>query len=292
MVRSRHAGDTHRHLDSLSFRSISGREACARRPGRRDGVLPVQPLRRDGLRGRHGDASGEPLRRGGAARCVFKAARAGCSGLGARGIPRAASFAAVGELHSFIKRLFAVISSSATQVPITMLLVHGQENDFGSLKASDDHASDSLQPATATRPREVEADKILVAKQPREEGRRPVAATGCLLAAATACALLAVTMCSDAVLQDFPADQCLPMILRAGRAAARELRIPGGEPIRGALRAVADALRGGCWASSVYSLPLLIQDLTPNIGQWWYFSAEVISLSLYTSGRLKISFLC
>jgi hypothetical protein len=34
---------------------------------------------------------------------------------------------------------------------------------------------------------------------------------------------------------------------------------------------------GGCWATSVFRLHVLMEDLTPNIGQMWYFFTELFS---------------
>lgn len=36
--------------------------------------------------------------------------------------------------------------------------------------------------------------------------------------------------------------------------------------------------RQTCWAVHVYSLPLLVQDQTPNIGQLWYFFTELFPI--------------
>lgn len=102
-----------------------------------------------------------------------------------------------------------------------------------------------------------------------EAGHIHVVTTCFRLALATTFMLLLLVAGSDTMLSDFPDERCLPRLaaqlakwqaLAAGRAEASSL----GE----------DA-PGGCWATHVYGLQLLVRDLTPNIGQWWYFFAEV-----------------
>jgi hypothetical protein len=93
-----------------------------------------------------------------------------------------------------------------------------------------------------------------------------IACTFLGLAAATAVSLLGMLACSDAVLRAFPDEQCLPVL-------ARHLTSALGAGASGAEAGLDGA--GGCWASRAYRLPLAFADLTPNMGQWWYFFAQM-----------------
>jgi hypothetical protein len=113
----------------------------------------------------------------------------------------------------------------------------------------------------------------------------------------TAWAVLSLVALSDgwlAAAAALPGEQCLPLL--AGRVASA-LGIPlafptaggggggPGGPLAGGAASLtgpspAGAGRSGaapstCWATHVYGLPLLFGDLTPNLGQWWYFFAQV-----------------
>ena len=98
------------------------------------------------------------------------------------------------------------------------------------------------------------------------------ALTAILLTTATAIALLGIMAASDAVLlSSSPEDSCLVQFQRSVSGAAGDDVGSSGGPGRS---------RGGdvlpsCWATQVYGLPLRFDDLTPNIGQWWYFFTEV-----------------
>lgn len=83
--------------------------------------------------------------------------------------------------------------------------------------------------------------------------------------------LLALVVLSDRVLLHHPDAQCLPPLWQ-GLAAAAGAAGAGGQAGGGAMRGLAR-----CWAGRVYGFSLLLQDLTPNIGLWWYFFTELFA---------------
>ncbi|GAX79859.1 hypothetical protein CEUSTIGMA_g7299.t1 [Chlamydomonas eustigma] len=91
-----------------------------------------------------------------------------------------------------------------------------------------------------------------------------------LLCLATIISFLALLALSDLILQDFPSEQCLPMLMR--QIPALNLNLSG---LMHTCSTLPSAVQSSCWAFSVYRLPLLFEDLTPNLGQWWYFFAQM-----------------
>lgn len=78
--------------------------------------------------------------------------------------------------------------------------------------------------------------------------------------------MLVLLVLSDQVLHQHPHSQCLTPLLSAA-ADARP----------GSSSAALLSRLSNCWAGRVYSLTLLLRDLTPNIGLWWYFFTEVFT---------------
>jgi len=85
------------------------------------------------------------------------------------------------------------------------------------------------------------------------------------LASLVACSTVLLAL-SDHVLQQHPGSQCLHPALAALQEASPS----------GTVAVLLDKL-GSCWAGRVYGLTLFLQDLTPNIGLWWYFFTEVFT---------------
>jgi hypothetical protein len=89
----------------------------------------------------------------------------------------------------------------------------------------------------------------------------------CLWCAASflvcASALLAL---SDHMLQQHPSSQCIGPLLAAVKGSL------GSNTAAAVLEQVAQ-----CWAGRVYGWVLLLRDLTPNMGMWWYFFTEVFT---------------
>eukprot|EP00798_Chlamydomonas_sp_ICE-L_P017829 gene17829-24211_t len=74
---------------------------------------------------------------------------------------------------------------------------------------------------------------------------------------------------SDLTMLSFPSNLCLPRI-----------SLPLASALGGTENVISDiSASGSCWIRQVYSLHLL-EDLTPNLGQFWYFFSEVYSLQL------------
>lgn len=103
--------------------------------------------------------------------------------------------------------------------------------------------------------------------------------TPCLLCIASllACGLTLVAL-SDSVLQQHPSAQCLgPAVHGLLQSALHQ----GHDRTAVGPRSVTDAQQqqqlGSCWAARVYGLTLFLEDLTPNIGLWWYFFTEVFT---------------
>ena len=178
------------------------------------------------------------------------------------------------ELHLLTAGLTVMLF--LTQVPIAMLLIHGPESGRLRKGAASGHQGMGRRRLSATAAGESKALS-------EGGGGRILAspATLCmLLAATTAVALLGLVAASDAVIGSaFPEERCLP--LAAGWLGAA-LRNGGATVAAGSnVKAPAESatLEGApplsCWATHVYGLPLLFEDLTPNIGQWWYFFAQI-----------------
>lgn len=85
------------------------------------------------------------------------------------------------------------------------------------------------------------------------------------LASLVACSTVLLVL-SDQVLQQHPDSQCLHPVLEALQEAFPSSTV-----------AVLFDKLGSCWAGRVYGLTLFLQDLTPNIGLWWYFFTEVFT---------------
>jgi hypothetical protein len=74
----------------------------------------------------------------------------------------------------------------------------------------------------------------------------------------------ALLVLSDHMLQQHPSSQCIGPLLAAVQGS------------QGSSIAAAEQL-AHCWAGRVYGWVLLLRDLTPNMGMWWYFFTEVFT---------------
>ena len=109
----------------------------------------------------------------------------------------------------------------------------------------------------------------------RPRGGVTLFGTLALLMAVVATSLLGLVAASDALLGAFPSEQCLPLLARYWTAlmAGAFDNDPNGST--GLSESGADQTSNVCWVGRVYGLSLRFDDLTPNIGGWWYFFAQV-----------------
>ena len=174
-------------------------------------------------------------------------------------------------------------SSMSLQVPITSILVFGPETRqqepsrvstlFNNKTRGDDKETATAGLADVSSTGNASSREKLGDVKPHvfpsmDLRRSSWALTAAFLFAATAIAFLGLVAASDTLLApSFPHDVCLGSL---GLWQASGSRQQGW-----GLKALPSE---GCWATQVYGLVLQFGDLTPNIGQWWYFFTEVIHL--------------
>ena len=111
----------------------------------------------------------------------------------------------------------------------------------------------------------------------RPQGRSTLMGTLILLMAVVTTSMLGLVAASDAILGAFPREQCLPLLASYWTALKTFAYNNGKNGSTGISSDSGADLTSSdvCWAGRVYGLSLRFDDLTPNIGGWWYFFAQV-----------------
>ena len=110
---------------------------------------------------------------------------------------------------------------------------------------------------------------------PGARERAKLLGTVFLLMVVVATSLLGLVAASDAMLGAFPSEQCVPCIARHWNALIRSSFSNGLYRSESSPDSGEGQPSSCCWAFHVYGLSLRFDDLTPNIGGWWYFFAQV-----------------
>lgn len=191
-------------------------------------------------------------------------------------------------------RLTGCFFCYALQVPAVILLAQGPETQTITAVAdtthplqgsAQTHSKHSTAPhsTTPTKPPQIPSGP----RQQADAHRAPtscrtlalaVIGQGCLVAAL----LVLLVYMSDWAVQGLePPAACMPHVLEWLRPVLPWTRADRQDTTTGS------QVPESCWAHTVYRLHILVEDQTPNIGQFWYLFTEMFSqyLALFRYGR-------